>query len=212
MPDVPIRTRIETLLEALATWQRLAPRVARLLREVESVRQDEKRFSGEELRNVLSLRRSSTALTASEQKDVEALTTALRTFAEHGAAVTAHAHSAGIPSGELAVFLSELDPARISGARQALYLARSVAQTTVTRGAGSPKRPSKIALAIACRSEHPDWTNGQVADVVGCNAKYLSQNQKYKAACKAIKAAGKAERRAARQSRGRDMDEYEDDG
>jgi hypothetical protein len=54
------------------------------------------------------------------------------------------------------------------------------------------KRPSKIALAIAVLSEHPDWTNAEIATRVHCNVKSLSNSKKFKAARNAIKAAGRA--------------------
>jgi hypothetical protein len=42
---------------------------------------------------------------------------------------------------------------------------------------GGPKEkpPSKLALALALLSLHPDWTNKKIAEHVPCNANWLSQ-------------------------------------
>lgn len=64
---------------------------------------------------------------------------------------------------------------------------------------------SKIALAIAVLSQHPDWTVKKVAEEVGCHAKYLSGSAQFKTARKAIQAAGAAEmRRLPRDRKGKE--------
>jgi hypothetical protein len=78
--------------------------------------------------------------------------------------------------------------------------------------AGAARAPiGKIAAALGILSVHPDWTNKQIAEAVGCHVKYLSQSPRFRAARRAIKDAGKEEHRRAFRSRGSDMDEYGDE-
>jgi hypothetical protein len=83
-----------------------------------------------------------------------------------------------------------------------------------SKAAPADPRPnaSVIARALAILKDHPDWPVAKIADAVPCNSKYLSQSMTFRAARKAIKEAGAAEFRRAKKHRGRDMDEYEDEG
>jgi hypothetical protein len=73
------------------------------------------------------------------------------------------------------------------------------------------KTISKIATALAVLSDHPDWTNQQIAQTAGCNVKYLSQSQKFKAARQAVRGLGRESCHKSGRRRGSNMDEYEDD-
>jgi hypothetical protein len=71
-----------------------------------------------------------------------------------------------------------------------------------------PGKISKLALALATLSDHPDWTNKQISLSVGCSLKYLSQAPKFKAARTAIRGLGQERQTRDRRSRGADMDRY----
>jgi hypothetical protein len=71
-----------------------------------------------------------------------------------------------------------------------------------------PAKTSKIALALAVLTDHPDWTNEKIAGAAGCNVKYLSQAPKFKTARAAIRGLGHERQTRDRRSRGADMDRY----
>jgi hypothetical protein len=59
---------------------------------------------------------------------------------------------------------------------------------TSTESEPRPKR-DKIAEALGVLAQHPDWTNKAIAIQVGCNANYLSQNERFKNARTALRRA-----------------------
>ena len=67
--------------------------------------------------------------------------------------------------------------------------ARSAAEKRETQ---TTVRISKEAQALAVLVDHRDWSNQQIADVVGCHVKTLNKWQKFTDARKAIKESGKA--------------------
>jgi hypothetical protein len=140
MSETPIIARIEALGTAITTWQRLGPRVAKVVKEVESIRQDLQRCRTEEERAIvlqLPGRRSPT-LTASEEGEIRDCTVSLQAFAEHGPAVVAYAHSAGIPAEALAAYTREYDPAYFDKAKGVLHLAFALAQSGATANQKEP--------------------------------------------------------------------------
>jgi hypothetical protein len=75
---------------------------------------------------------------------------------------------------------------------------------------GGRAKPSKEATAIALLIEHPDWSNQQIAEAVGCNVKYLSQAKKFRAARAAVRGIGQESLRRSGKYRGNDMDAHDD--
>lgn len=72
------------------------------------------------------------------------------------------------------------------------------------------KRPSKVATAIAILSEQPGLTNEQIAEMVPCHPKTLSNSEKFRAAREAIKSVGQESHRKSRRNRGANMEDYDD--
>jgi len=102
--------------------------------------------------------------------------------------------------------------ARLNEGALAAALISGAAQSPPNESDPSRKpKASKIAAAIGVLSQHPEWTNKEIASAVGCNPKYLSQQPSFKAARKAIRGIGLESYARSRRYRGRDMDAYTDD-
>lgn len=63
-----------------------------------------------------------------------------------------------------------------------------------------PSRLSKIGQALATLTEHPEWTNEQVAEAAGCHVVTLSKSRRFRDARKIIKGNGQIDRRDAQES------------
>ena len=67
-----------------------------------------------------------------------------------------------------------------------------------------------ISKAIAALFDHPEWSNEQIAELVGCNTTYLSQNTRFRELRKSIKGIGQESRLRSKRHLGNDMDAYRD--
>jgi hypothetical protein len=72
------------------------------------------------------------------------------------------------------------------------------------------KGPSKVAVAIAILSEHPEWKVKDIAAKVPCNVKTLSKSLLFKAARNAIKEAGRSAAPRGQKDRDGNVEAWED--
>jgi hypothetical protein len=92
-------------------------------------------------------------------------------------------------------------------ARQGAVQVASVIVPATNAPTSKKKEPTKIALAIAYMSEHPELQDNEIASAVGCSPEHLSRNERYKAAREAIRESGRRDLRTPRQRNGNDTDE-----
>jgi hypothetical protein len=70
---------------------------------------------------------------------------------------------------------------------------------------------SKITLAIAIRSQHPEWSDIGVAGQAGCNPKTLSRSKKYRAVREAVREAARRNLPKGRKGQDGEMEAWDDE-
>ena len=87
-------------------------------------------------------------------------------------------------------------PPDFSGTVQLTVRVATNQHTAQHRATPAAPSASKISLAIAVLTEHPDWKNEQIAAVAGCHVITLSKSRRFRQARQVIKESGKHGRRS----------------
>jgi hypothetical protein len=86
------------------------------------------------------------------------------------------------------------------------------AATALIHDLEPPSRsPSRIDAAIGLLTAHPDWSDPEIAEQVGCTVQNLSQSPRYRIARDGVRALNREQLRRAPKVMGRDMDMYPDE-